>query len=73
MKLYKVSNVKYDWTDGEATKEDKQSVPRTFYVITDIPDEIANIISDETGWLIQDLTIKEIDKAPILFKCFESV
>ena len=52
MKKFKATGIKYD-TDGETV-----SLPEEMVVWCDSEDEVADAISDETGWLIE--SIKEI-------------
>jgi hypothetical protein len=56
MKLYKVTKIVYDFTGGgKFSKKEQAKVPKSFYVLAEDEDSIADKISDETGWLVSDL------------------
>lgn len=54
--VYKVTNIKYDLADafGEV---DESTLPTSLVVECDSEKEIADAISDETGWLVESFTI----------------
>ena len=54
--VYKVTNIKYDLVDvfGEV---DESTLPTSLVVECDSEKEIADAISDETGWLVESFTI----------------
>ena len=60
MKKFHVTNIKYDLCDseGELSPEEAVLLPTTLDVWCDDEDEIADAISDETGWLVESFDIE---------------
>ncbi len=62
----KVSNIKYD-TDGKNVSGLEDNMILDVPDGTDIDDEIADIVSDETGWCILSCDYERIEEdAPLL-------
>lgn len=52
---YRITSVDYD-TDGQEI-----DLPQIFIFEADNPDELADMISDETGWCVNSLTYEVIE------------
>ena len=60
--LFHVTNIKYDTSDssGKLLPEEGVSLPREMKITCDGEDQIADIISDSTGWLVKSFICAEI-------------
>ena len=59
MKTFHVTNIKYDMSDsqGQLSAEEGISLPKEMNVLCESEEEIADIISDSTGWLVVSFNI----------------
>jgi hypothetical protein len=55
MPIFSVTKIKYD-TDGEAV-----TLPEMLTITADTEEEIADVISDETGFCVMSFSYDEID------------
>jgi len=60
MQNFHVTNIRYDLSDsaGELSHEDADFLPTIMDVLCKDEDEIADIISDTTGWLVESFDIE---------------
>lgn len=57
---YHVTNIKYDMSDsqGKLSPEEGITLPKEMDIFCETQDEIADIISDSTGWLVESFNIE---------------
>lgn len=53
---YHVTNIEYDF-DESVSPEERNAVPKEMVVFCESEDEIADAISDETGWLVKSFSL----------------
>lgn len=60
MKKFHVTNIKYDLSDsaGKLSPEEGITLPKEMDIFCDSEEEIADTISDLTGWLVESFNIE---------------
>ena len=60
--LFHVTNIKYDTSDsaGKLRPEEGISLPKEMKIVCDSEEEIADVISDRTGWLVNSFSCAEV-------------
>ena len=53
---YHVTNIEYDF-DESVSPEERNEVPKEMVVFCESEDEIADAISDATGWLVKSFSL----------------
>ena len=62
MRKYKISNIKYDITDSMGlASEEGVSLPKSMTIFCESEDEIADTISDGTGFLVESFVIDSVE------------
>lgn len=61
MKKYKISNIKYDMTDSMGLASEEGVSPKSMTIFCESEDEIADTISDGTGFLVESFVIDSVE------------
>lgn len=59
MNRYIVTDIKWDTSGAELSEEERVSLPKKLTVFCDSEDQIADALSDQTGFLVESFIIED--------------